>query len=239
MYFLNQGFQTLGERIGAHHPVAQPGMLASPRAEPAIVNAEELNPDRGCFARQRGLALVAEIEVSGFPTVIQHRAEAWALRRSGQYPVLCESVQPATGPAPPIWADAAHEGRCDVRFTRREVQLKIEGMIPGVNADVPGRQLLDSDLPTAAVGQRPEIHCAGLFPRLARAVHEEDRVGDMPGLQVAALNEMRARRQPFTLRREFPRPTAADVRQFVRAAGQVQRRKVADLERNGVLSRVV
>jgi len=45
MHFIDQGLQTARELLWIHIPVAQPGMVVFPLAEPAVVHHEALDSD--------------------------------------------------------------------------------------------------------------------------------------------------------------------------------------------------
>ena len=69
------GFSPFGKFRAVDGPVAQPGMIAVARAEPAIVHHETLDADARRLLGQRHLPLLVDRELGGFPAVVEDGAE--------------------------------------------------------------------------------------------------------------------------------------------------------------------
>ena len=71
---LGQAGQTTRQALWIGGPVAQTGGIARARAEPAVIQHEELNAVLVRCTRDVDQLILVEIEVGGFPVVDQNRA---------------------------------------------------------------------------------------------------------------------------------------------------------------------
>lgn len=81
VHLVGQRTQSAGEGLLAGGPVAEPGPVVAPGAEPAVVQDEEFGADAGGQLRQLDLAGLVDIESGGLPGVVEHRPVPARLRQ--------------------------------------------------------------------------------------------------------------------------------------------------------------
>ena len=66
------GFETVGEFLRIHGPVAEAGVIVVALAEPAVVHHEELDAQLGGLIGEGSLPGFVDVEGGGFPGVVEH-----------------------------------------------------------------------------------------------------------------------------------------------------------------------
>src|SRR6201996_4829466 len=91
---IDDRFEAVGELLFVDVPVAESGVIVLALAEPAVVDDEALDAELRSLFGERDLTGFADVELGGFPRVVEDRAE-FGMRRAGEDDALLEAVEDA------------------------------------------------------------------------------------------------------------------------------------------------
>ncbi len=192
-----------------HVPVAEPGVVVPPPAEPAVVQHEPLGADPGRDVRQFLELVQVVVEVDGLPHVQRDRARRVRMALAGPQ-VAVEAARQLVETVPPV---AAVHPRRGVRLAGAERDLAGQQQLAAAQQRLPGMGALGERTVIAAPRhvQAPDLAGAETEAALARDVHGG---GVGAGAALAVLAQVRADGERVPLRGPFPQVAAGHVEQF-------------------------